>query len=312
MSWLFFLDESGHDRKNLPFEVRGGVAIHASKLWSFILAVRTLEQSLFGGYLHEYGSEIKGSKLLVKDRFKWEKQGPRMEASQLRSHALNFLNASRQGKSPRRDEFTAYGQACIRMADGIIDLLQSHNARVFASVIPRTAAPPGPEFEYPRKDTVFLLERYFYFLSEQREMGLLVMDGSDKHADRRFMKRVERYFADSATGKHRTRWIVPAPLFVESDMAYGVQVADLCIYCINWGYRNGRIVGPVRPEIEAFAWRIEHLIWKGSVQRSGKVFKTESIVFVPDPYTARNPPKNEKGGNALGATGAAPRPNLHW
>jgi hypothetical protein len=287
MSWLFFLDESGHDHKRLPFEVRGGIAVHASKLWSLILAVKSLEQSLFGGYLHEFGSEIKGSKLLAKDRFKWEKQGNRMEGAALRAHALNFLNASIQGKSPRRDEFTAFGQACIRMADGIIDILRGHNAKVFASMIPCVEAPPGPEFEYPRKDTVFLLERYFYFLNERREMGLLVMDGSDKHADRRFMKRVERYFADSATGKHRTRWIVPAPFFVESDMAYGVQIADLCIYCVNWGYRNARVVGSSRSEIEPFAWRIEHLMWRGRTERGGKVFDTESIVFVPDPYTAR-------------------------
>jgi hypothetical protein len=28
MSWLLFLDESGHDHKNTPYEVRGGFAIH--------------------------------------------------------------------------------------------------------------------------------------------------------------------------------------------------------------------------------------------------------------------------------------------
>src|SRR5437868_3829607 len=60
MSWLLFLDESGHDHRQTPYEVRGGFAIHASKLWPFIQAVRTLEQSHFGSYLHEHGSEIKG------------------------------------------------------------------------------------------------------------------------------------------------------------------------------------------------------------------------------------------------------------
>jgi hypothetical protein len=27
MSYLFFMDESGHDHRNTPYEVRGGVAI---------------------------------------------------------------------------------------------------------------------------------------------------------------------------------------------------------------------------------------------------------------------------------------------
>lgn len=33
MSYLLFLDESGHDHKVAPYEVTGGVAIHVSKLW---------------------------------------------------------------------------------------------------------------------------------------------------------------------------------------------------------------------------------------------------------------------------------------
>ncbi len=28
MSWLLFLDESGHDHRQLPYEVRGGIALH--------------------------------------------------------------------------------------------------------------------------------------------------------------------------------------------------------------------------------------------------------------------------------------------
>ena len=30
MSWLLFLDESGHDHRHMPYEVRGGVALHVS------------------------------------------------------------------------------------------------------------------------------------------------------------------------------------------------------------------------------------------------------------------------------------------
>jgi len=40
MSWLLFLDESGHDHKTTPYEVRGGVAIHAGELWPFVRAVQ--------------------------------------------------------------------------------------------------------------------------------------------------------------------------------------------------------------------------------------------------------------------------------
>jgi hypothetical protein len=287
MSWLLFLDESGHDHHVIPYETRGGFAIHASKLWAFIQAVRTLEQSTFGVHLHECGSEIKGMKLLDRDRFKWEKQGPRFDEAARRKHALNFLNSSRQGRTPRRDEFTAYGQACISFTEDVILLLQSHDAKVFAAMMPKVGKPSGVPTDYLRKDHVFLLERFFYFLESQRDTGLLVLDESDKAEDRRFVRRLERYFTLTQTGQQRTQWIVPVPLFVESDMAYGVQVADLCIYCLNWGLRLADMTEPTRSEIEPFAWLLERVIWHGEGYRDGQVFKTHGVVYVSDPYDAR-------------------------
>jgi hypothetical protein len=293
MSWLLFLDESGHDHRTMPYEVRGGFAIHASKLWPFIQAVRTLEQSTFGAYLHEYGSEIKGSKLLQKERFKWEAQGPKLDEAVRRKYALNFLNNGRQGRKPRRDEFTAYGQACIAMAEGILERLKSHDASVFAAIIPHCRKPAAAPAEFLRKDQVFLFERFFYFLEYYRDTGLLVMDGTDKATDRRFVRQIERYFTQTLTGRQRTAWIVPSPLFVESDMAYGVQVADLCIYCLNWGLRLEGMTQPTRKEIEPFAWLVKRLMWHGEGYRDGATFPTHGVVYVPDPYETRSAKKKE-------------------
>jgi len=36
MAQMFFMDESGHDHKTMPYEVRGGFSIHMSKLWPFV------------------------------------------------------------------------------------------------------------------------------------------------------------------------------------------------------------------------------------------------------------------------------------
>ena len=91
MSWLLFLDESGHDHKNCPYEVRGGVAVHASKLWPFVQRLQTAELSAFGANMREYSKELKGSKLLDKDRFKWAKQAGWMANDARRRHARGFL-----------------------------------------------------------------------------------------------------------------------------------------------------------------------------------------------------------------------------
>ena len=287
MSWLLFLDESGHDQRTTPCEVHGGFALHVSKLWPFIQAVRTLEQLLFGAYLHEYGSEIKSSKLLNKDRFAWEKQGPTQDEQSRRKNALNFLNASKQHRTPRSEEFAAFGQACIRMSEGLCSLLESHDAVLFAAMIPHIKRPPSSVQFAPRKDLVFLFERYFYFLREKLETGLIVLDRTDKHQDRDFAKKMERYFCDTSTGLHRANWVVPSPIFVESDMSYGVQVADFCVYCLNWGYRMPRMEEPVRDEVRDFCNLLEKLIWKSRIQDRGNEFNTQSVVYVPDPHTPR-------------------------
>jgi len=49
MSWLLFMDESGHDHRTMPYEVRGGVALHASELWPFVQDMQRLELASFAG-----------------------------------------------------------------------------------------------------------------------------------------------------------------------------------------------------------------------------------------------------------------------
>ncbi len=179
----------------------------------------------------------------------------------------------------------------LEMAKGIMQLLQAHGAVLFAAVIPHSvprAAAPHAE-EYLRKDHVFLFERFFYLLEEKQRYGLLVMDEVDKTEDRRFVRRMERYFTKTAPGQYRTSWIVPSPFFVASDMNYAVQAADVCIYCVNWGFRLDAIgmTAPSRSEIaQLFGPWLKRLQFHGQGYRDGNVFESFGIVYVPDPYGA--------------------------
>lgn len=286
MSWLLFMDESGHDHRNMPYEVRGGFAMHASKLWPFIRGIQDLQQAIFGADLRQYDLEIKGSRLLKPRCFEFAAQGPDLDLATRRKLALGFLNDGKQRRRQKQEGFTAYGQTCLALAEGVIRLLQSHDAKVFAAVTPRDVKATTSAGEYLRKDMVFLIERFFYFLEQQRESGLLVMDGSDKTLDRKAVRCMERYFTLSQTGRFRSHWIVPVPLFVESDMAYGVQAADLCVYTINWGWRLKHMTEATRTEMEPFARLLEPAIWRGDGYRDGKVFRTYGTVYVPEPYGA--------------------------
>jgi hypothetical protein len=137
---------------------------------------------------------------------------------------------------------------------------------------------------------VFLLERYFYFLEQKREEGLLVMDETEKSVDRHFVALMHRYFTRTDTGIYRTAWVVPTPFFVSSAMTYPIQAADVSIYCINWGFRLPAkgMNEPVREEIQReFAPLLSRLQFQGEGYRDGDTFHTYGIVYVPEPYSTR-------------------------
>ncbi|GAA5483990.1 hypothetical protein Hsar01_03227 [Haloferula sargassicola] len=288
------MDESGHDHRQMPYEVRGGFALAEHKLWPLLQDAGSLELECFGARLVDYGSEIKGSKLLKKDRFKHAAQDEPLDPESRRHLCRGYLQAGLDRRSPKRDQFTAYGQASLAMADGIFDLLERHGARVFASAVPRGAANPPPgttPLEILRKDHTFLLERFFYFLEMERQCGILVMDEVEEKYDRRFVRKLEQYFTKTAKGLQRAKWIVPSPFFVSSSMALPVQMADVVIYALNWGYRRpGEMDAPDRPEIAArYGRRINSLKWRGDGYDGVKTYRSFGIVCVPDLYEAREP-----------------------
>lgn len=295
MSWLLFLDESGHDHKQMPYEVRGGIALEDRKVWPFIRAVADWELACFGVRLAEFKKEFKGKTLLDKQRFLWAGQSPFQSDSERKRNARAFLTKGLQKINPTRGEFTGYGQACLEMARGVFRLLRDHDAKLFASIIPR-GVKPADNFEcknYLRKDQVYLLERFYMFSRVHQQQGLLVMDQVEEQSDYRFVRQMERYFIRTTKGAQRADWIVPAPLFSSSFLSVPIQSADVCIYCINWGFRRTkwRMVAEKREEVaREFSGWIERLEWRHETHnRDGYPKRYFGINFVQNPYGSGEP-----------------------
>ncbi|MDB6132608.1 MAG: hypothetical protein JWM59_851 [Verrucomicrobiales bacterium] len=289
MAWLLFMDESGHDHQRMPYEVRGGFAIAENKLWPLIQEASRLENACFGARLHDFKSEAKGMHLLCRDRFKWAAQSEPMEDVVRQRNCRAFLHAGLERKTPRRHHFTAFGQACLAMADGIFEILERYQAKIFAAAVPKGTPRPPAGADSPeilRKDHVFLLERFFYFLEHHRQQGILVLDEVAGTADRRFVRKLEQYFSDTVTGRERATWIVPSPFFAASNMTVPVHMADVVLYALNWGYRRaGEMDAPSRDEIAVrFGERINKLKWIGDgYNRYTKhTFRSFGITCVPD------------------------------
>jgi uncharacterized protein DUF3800 len=292
MSWLLFMDESGHDHKNMPMEVRGGIALHSSKIWPFIQEWQEVETHVFGKHFSELRGEVKGSKLLETKRRNWAKQMDPLDLNSRHNGVKRFLTKKLQKEPQTKRDFSAYGQACELMASKILELLFKYDAVLFASLIPRGVRKPK-EYKHEhllRKDHIFLQERFFHFLEQKQEHGLFVMDQTEKQNDKRFVKRLHDYYTKTHTGMSRTQWIVPAPMFVDSEMSPGVQAADLCLYCINWGFRRREweFSGPKRDDIhQDFAGKLGRLQFMGEAYSNGEVYRSYGIIYVPDPYTSR-------------------------
>ena len=98
---------------------------------------------------------------------------------------------------------------------------------------------------------------------------------------------MERYFTKTQTGRCRTAWIVPVPMFVASDMTMAVQAADLAAYCANWGFRVPQLGlnEPARAEIASeFGPWLNQLQFRGHVRREDRTFDCYGITYVPNPY----------------------------
>ena len=243
MAWFLFMDETGHDHKQMPYEVRGGFALHDEALWPLVKDAHTLELECFGARLADYKSEIKGEKLLKKERFKHAAQMEEIEAMERQQLCRALLQGGLEKRPPTRAQLTAYGQASLKMAEGIFDLLERHKARLFASAVPRGAAAPPPVLDprmegVLRKDHTFLLERFFYHLEKERQMGILVMDEVEKTEDRRFVAKL----LDRQVG-HHVAHIVGHLVGLTQPFAQGAPRFGRCAGSRGTGHRRRREQG---------------------------------------------------------------------
>jgi len=288
---LLFIDESGHDRKEAPYEVLAGVAIRERDLWNLIQAIRDAELEFFGLHMADVGLEFKGKKLLKEKTFRFAQQALAVESDLRRNLVRSFLEKGwleAQGTKiapQKRDEFTAYGQAALGFVKRVLELAARYHTKTFGAIVKKNAPRPGDPVLL-RKDYAYLFERFFYYLEDVSpdEMGLIVFDELEKAQSRILLNQLERYFLETGKGYRRSTRIVPEPFFVHSDLTTAVQLADIVAYCLNWGLRLARMSEPTRKEIEPYARIVFDMryIGKRVDEMTLKEWPTYGIFYVED------------------------------
>lgn len=258
MSWTLFVDESGQDQRESPYEVLAGVAIEDRKIWPLICQISDAQQYFFGMRLFEaYGYEAKAKELLKTKTFKHAAQMDPIETGERMRLAKEILE---NGTDVSRPRLTALAQAKISYCEFVLELTRKHGGKIFATMVPQSAPRP-PSSDAMRKDYVFFLERYYHFLNQTKgdPMGFLVFDELDKSASHVLLGQISRYFLKTQNGRTRSRLIVPEPMFVHSDLTSLVQLADLVAYIISWGLRLNRMPQSTRPELDTLVEAVKRM-----------------------------------------------------
>ena len=131
MSWALFIDESGQDQRQSPYEVLAGIAIEDRKLWRLIRDLSDAQEEIFGQRLFEaYGSEAKAQKLLKKKVFTHAAQKPPFPAEERRTLAREILQ---DGTAVSRERLTALAQAKLAYVGRALDISRKAKAQAFAA-----------------------------------------------------------------------------------------------------------------------------------------------------------------------------------
>lgn len=289
---LLFIDESGHDRRNMPCEALAGVAISEENLWNLVRAVRAAEREYFGDYFRNLrDEEPKAKRLLKRKRFRVAQREVQIPADEMPALAHSALIKGKAAREQRRTsssaterELVAYSRSVLAFVHEVLNIAARHGATVFAAVVDRDA--PRPEPGLLRKDYVYLFERYFYYLETLplSERGLVVFDELDKAQSHILIQQMAAYFLGTDTGRYRSSRIVPEPFFVHSELTTGVFLADLAAYILGWAWRRSGTLQSCRPELQPYVAKLREMEFHGEKPRqdSEGVWRLHGIVPLDD------------------------------
>lgn len=278
MAYFLFIDESGQDHHESPYEVLAGFAIQDEDLWNFIRQVHALELSCFGRRYREDGREIKAKKFLNRKTFRLADQLPNIE---LPERVILAKEALDHGENISKRKLTALAQAKLYYVEQLFHLCHQYRCKIFASIVADPASIPDEE-ALLRKDYIYLFERFYYFLEDKKTepRGIVVFDELEKTASHLLLSQMDKYFKNTAKGQIRCNLIIPEPFFVHSDLTTGIQVVDFVAYILSWSFRVAKLPKPAREELNKFLELVkpmryrttreigdiaEHIIWSVTV-----------------------------------------------
>jgi hypothetical protein len=280
MAYLLFIDESGHDRKDSPYEVLAGIAIQDRDLWNVILELHDAEMNCFGRRYSAGRAELKGRKILKTKVFHHAGLNADVRPEDIQRLAKAALD---DGAGATVRHLKALALAKLAYVCAVFETCSRFRCKAFASIVETDAQHTSTDGL--RKDYAYLFERFFYFLedSPSREQGIIVFDELEKSRSHILVDQAHAYFRDSATGRHRASLIIPEPFFVHSELTTGIQIADLVAYVISWGFRTPQMTKSPRSELADYVRQVARLRYRAIREvRENANFEIWSFAHITD------------------------------
>jgi len=257
LAYLLFVNGSGFESSSSPYEVVAGVIVEDRDLWNFGQAVEDAKVRHFGASLP--AAWCTARRLLKRKVFRLARQLPPFPFEERRALTRACLE---RGDAAGKREMTALAQSKLAYVGEVLDVCSRFRCRLLASIVSNRLPRPAPG--YLRKDYAFLLERFFYFLEDQKpqQTGLVACSGRGSCLGALLADQMDRYFKGTVRGRQRTSLVVPDPIVVSGELAAGIEVAGLVAYVAAWGFRTRELTEPARNELFDFKEQIRALRYR--------------------------------------------------
>lgn len=230
--YFFYIDESGTKDPEVKGQKKDGTAFLKEHLY-VLTAV-----SLFEFEWRKFERAITNLKLELADTLKRRMKQTFTPAECEVKSAWLRIPKQREKESAFLHLLTDSER--VRVAETFFGEIEPRKMRLFSVVVDKRCLHDHVDHDILfKKAFELLLERIEHYLAEfhPKHQGLIVIDDNGRQANRSLAMK-HAFMQREGNRVTQFRHIVEYPMFTDSALSNGVQIADLCGYCVYRAFRN--------------------------------------------------------------------------
>jgi hypothetical protein len=236
--YLIYVDESGTKDPKTQGTRRDGTAFEKDWLYALV-GISLLEMNWF-----KFEYAVNQCKLKLMERI-WREQQVKLELADTEIKSRWVRLPAERSKHPFLSRLKE--EEINQLVDLYFAQLRYHAMHLFAVVVDkRHLLDYMDEEKMHRKAYELLVERVEWFMkaSHPKHRALMVVDNTSRQMNRSLAMKHSYFQREGTSSGSRIGHIVELPLFVESYLSNGVQLADLCAYSVYRAFKDENIDYP--------------------------------------------------------------------